>query len=353
MKESKSLELLFHYACEYKFDDFSGLLQKLEDGRSIEGYWEAYLMRAQIKLYAADATALDDLEKIARFSGTPKFPRLSCIWRADAPNRFIVFPKGPGALRGFLRTLPLVREKLRRWYGEQGDLIVRQIQGEIHYFLSEVKEALEYAEEQHRSGPKNNIEAILAQCVRFRCYLALSVPWKAEECMLDMIRLSQTHPECQPVYSSLRSWANLTTNWSGDTPRFYNDPNGRRMPILEDRLEGVRMGTARTTPLEDPFVRYAERNYDCAYALRQHYMDVFNSMYWFQAGDQQQMELFFRKVYQMTLESGIYMPLVECGEQLTPLFQYVKDSNWDFSQQWLDQIMSLAGQYEKGLNAYK
>ena len=351
--EANGLELLFQNACEYKFNEFDKLLVDLEASRPIEEIWEAYLMRAQIKLYSTDETVSADLEKIDRFNMPARFPRLSSIWRVDSPNRFIVFSNAPGELLNFLQALPQVRQKFSRWYGEQGDITVRLIQGEIHYFLGETGKALELAEEQHHSGQKNNIDTILNQGLQFRCYLAMCFPLKAEECMLDMIRLSQSHPECQPVYHAIRLWANLTTNWNGDSPRFYDDPSGKRMPVLEDRLEGIRMGSARTTPLEEPFVKYAESGYGNAYALRHYYMDLFHAMYWFQAGDYQQTESYFTKLYHIAAESGIYMPLVECGEQITPLLQHVKDSSWGCSRKLIDKVISRAEQYEKSLKAYQ
>jgi|GEM_PF-3355173 len=353
MSGTSDLELLFQYASEYKFSDFTKLFQELEAVRPLEDIWEAYLMRAQIKLYAADDSIGADLDRIARFDGLPRSPCLAHIWTADAPNRFIVFSKAPGALGGFLQALPRVRQKMGRWYGQQGDNAIRQIQAEINYFLGEIDEALGLAEEQHLSEPKSNTDDIMAQALCFRCNLALGRTERAEECMLDLIRLARAHPECLASYQALRGWANLTTNWNGDSPRFYKDPKGRRRPVLEDRLAGIRMGIAKMTPLEGPFVSYAESGYQEAYALRRYYMDLFHAMYWHQAGDNQQTESYFRKLYQTALDSGVLMPLVECGEQVTPLLHHVKDSNWGCSRTWLDEVISRAEQYEKSLNAYQ
>jgi len=353
MNENAGLELLFQYACEFKFNDFTELLRELEAVQPLEEVWEAYLIRAQIKLIAADISILNDLGKIAEVSRLTRFPPLSSMWPADLPNRFVVFSKAPGALRDFLQTLPLVRKELSRWYGEQGDIAARQIQGEICYFIGEIDQALGLAEEQSGLEAGGNLDALFRQCLRFRCCLAMRRPRQAEECMLEMIKSSRSHPECQAVYQALRTWANLTTNWNGDAPRFYYDAGGRKKPVLEDRLESIRMGYARTTPLEEPFVRYAEQGYGSAYTMRQYYMEIFHAMYWFEAGDRQQTESYFRKLQQIAVDSGVCMPLVEYGEQITPLLRHVKDSRWGCSPQWLDRIISLAEQYEKSLNAYK
>ena len=352
MTVKQDLELLFQYACEYKFNEFDQLLGELEAGPSTGEFWEAYLMRAQIKLSAADETVGDDLESIAEISESPKFPRLGDIWPADVPNRFIVFSKAPGALRGFLHRLPQVRKEMGRWYGKQGGTAAGQIQGEIHYFLGEIDKALDLAEEQQRSWAGNKLDAIFDQCLRFRCCLALGKPRQAEEHILEMIKSSRSYPECQAVYQAFRVWANLTTSWNGDAPRFYYGADGGKKPVLDDRLEGIRAGNASTTPLEEPFVRYAEQSYENSYTIRQYYMDLFHAMYWHEAGDRHQTESYFRELHQIAVDSGVCMPMVECGGQITPLLRHVKNSGWGCSPQWLDRIISLAEQYEKNLNAY-
>lgn len=352
MRKTGELEQLFQYACEYKFDDFTSLFAEMENSRSLEERGEAYLMRAQIKLVACDRTAWDDLQSIGHLAGTPQFPCLVDIWRVDAPNRLGVFCRTPDLVPDFFQTLAHVRKEMVRWYGERGAGMVRQLQCEIKYFMGEIEEALDLAEEQYRSAAKNNTITALSLCLRFRCYLAMGLPRQAEECMLDMIRLSQEHPECFAIYRTLREWTNLTTNWSGDTPRFYDSSDGKKMPVLEDRLESIRTGIAKTTPLEEPFMRYAELHYKNAYNLRQYYMDFFHVMYWFEAGDYQQAERCFNKLYEIASGSGFRMPLVEYGEQILPLLHHVKNRKWACSPQWLDQITAQARRYEKSLRAY-
>ena len=57
--------MLFQNACEYKFDAFNALPRNLELSPPKEELGEAYLLRAQIKLYAADDTISDDLSVVA------------------------------------------------------------------------------------------------------------------------------------------------------------------------------------------------------------------------------------------------------------------------------------------------
>ena len=353
MKNHKNLELLFQYASEYQFEKFNTLFFETEKILSLEEFWEAYLMRAQIKLYASDLMVLEDLEKAERVGKKPQFPFLCMKWRIDAPNRFIIFSKKMDSLRKFLQSLPQIGEKLARWYGEDGNAIVRQMQCEIHYFTGEVNQALAFAESQNQEKYENHTVAILSSCTKFRCYLALRQPQKAEQSMLDGIRLSKTHPECVAAYQAFRAWANVTTSWNGDSPRFYDDPSGKKLPVLEDRLETIRSGSARTTLLEEPFVEYAEHTYENAYALRQYYMDLFHAMYWLSVGDHKQTESYFLGIYDVAVASGVIMPLVECGEQLIPLLKYVKSNNIACSSEWIEDIMSRARQYEENLNLYR
>lgn len=56
----------------------------------------------------------------------------------------------------------------------------------------------------------------------------------------------------------------------------------------------------------------------------------------------------------IVVESGVCMPLVECGEQIAPLLRHVKDRAWNrCSPQWLDRIISMAEEYEESITDYK
>lgn len=353
MNGTEGLELLFQHASEYEFDSFDKLFSELKPALPEEAFWEAYLMRAQIKLHATDATVACDLQKAALIGGTPKYPCLFDRWPVDAPNRFIVFPKTPGDLHGFLQALPQVQEELGKWYGEQGRIAVRQIACEINYFLGHIDKALAFAIEQGSAQSPSPTDTTLSLCLLFRCYLAMGLSQKAGDCMLELIRSSQANPKCMLTYTAHRGWANLTTGWSGETPRFYKTPDGEQLPVLDDRLKSIRMGAARTTPLEEPFVNYAEHSYEGAYAVRQYYMDLFHAMYWFQMGDLQQAEFYFFNLYRVASMSGLLMPIVECGRQVVPLLQHMKRVAAPHERDWIAEILAHAMQYEKSLDGYR
>jgi len=353
MKNDQNIEALFQYASEYRFHEFDTLFSAIETDSSPDEFYEAYLMRAQIKLYTTDLTILDDLSRAENAVGKPQFPMLKSKWKGDSPNRFIVFPSAPGALKAFLDSLPQIREKLTFWYGEQGQIAARQIEYEINYFMGNTKKARALAEEQYASKATNNIDVIWALIIQYRCNLALAEPKTTEQNMFDIIRCSKAFPECVDIYKAFRSWVNLTTSWNGDSLRFYEDESGQKQPIFKDRLEGIKMGNGRTTFSETPFVEYAERSYDGALMLRNLYMMVFNAMYWISMNDCKQGESYFIKTYEIMQASDIVMPFIESGEHVMPLMKYVKDKAIPCSPDWLENITARAIQYEECLRIYR
>lgn len=352
MGSSQTPDRLYQYAANYSFDDFECAFAALASTASRQELGEAYLMRAQIKLLAADESLVDDLGAAAG-PGPSLYPCLGSHWPADSPNRFNVFPTAPGALSRFLAVLPQAAEELGRRFGEEGSNFARGIQNELLYFLGRFDEALTLATQQQNSGPGGCTGAILSQCVQFRCHLATGHSQEAEQCMLEMIRLSRAWPRCLAPYEAIRQWANLTTGWNGDTPRFHNSPGGAVQPVLEDLLNAIRQGFSRMTPLEAPFVAYAQKQYENAYTLRQYYMDLFNAMYWFQAGDMEQAEAYFLRISQIAAASGIFLPIVECGGHVLPLLRHIENSGAACPRGWLAMVQTLAAQYEKTIDAYR
>ena len=354
MNNDNAIETLYQYASDYRFHEFDLLLSAMEEKASSDEFFEAYLMRAQIKLYTADLSILEDLS-MAKKAGVknPQFPMLKSKWKGDSPNRFIVFPTTPGALQAFLEALPQIGAKLALWYGEQGHILARQIESEIYYFTGDTERALMLAEEQYAVKVKSNTDAIWALIVQYRCNLALAQPQKAEQNMFDIIRCSKAYPECVEIYKAFRVWVNLTTGWNGDSPRFYEDKDGKKQPVFKDRLEGINMGIARSSTCETPFVEYAKRSYDGTLMLRHLYMVIFNAMYWTSVGDCAQVNLYFTNAYDIARASGIVMPLIESGEQIMPLIKYIKDKNVTYASDWLDDIMARAVRYEECLRLYQ
>ena len=353
MKNDNHIKTLFQYAAEYRFHEFDRLFSEMETDSPPKEFFEAYLLRAQMKLYTTDLTILDDLSRAGTADVKPQFPLLKSKWKGDSPNRFIVFPGAPGALKAFLDALPQIRERLTFWYGAQGHIAARQIEYEIYYFMGKTEKARVLAEEQYASETISHVDAIWALITQYRCNLALAETKKAEQNMFDIIRCSKAHPECVEIYKTFRSWVNLTTSWNGDSLRFYEDEAGQKQPIFKDRLEGIKMGIARTTSSETPFVEYAERSYEGALMLRQVYMVVFHAMYWISMNDCKQGEAYFIKAYEIVRASDIVMPFVESGEQVMPLLKYVKDKVIPCPPDWLEDMTARVIHYEECLRLYR
>lgn len=353
MDIQNTLNPMFQYASNYKFFSFKQSFSELKSTQQNDKFLDAFLMQAQIKLFSGDETLLSDLEKAEKFDGMPKFPCLNSSWLPDSNNRFVVFKKTPGSLRHFLETLSLTKEQFYRWYGEAGVGMVNQVRSEILYFWGCFDEAIGLAQQQYNNNESKSTDKMLSLYVLFRCYLATGAIKNAQQSMLDIVRISRNFPECIGSYQNIRNWANLTTGWSGDTPRFNCTTPGVMTPILDDRLTAIRNGISRLSVLEEPFVEYAQDNYEEAYTVRQYYMDIFHAIYWFQSGYFQQAESNFMRAYSISLASGLAMPFVEYGKQMIPLLEHVKKSDASCSHDWIDMILSFAEQYEDSLNAYR
>ena len=171
--------------------------------------------------------------------------------------------------------------------------------------------------------------------------------------MVEMNRLSKISPECLKPYQSVRIWATLTTGGSGDKPRYYRGPSGNRLSFFEDRVDAIQNGYSCSSPLEEPFVRYAGIGYKTAYTMRQFYADVFHAIFWFEEGDYFQTDLYLSRAYQVSFGSGVIIPFVEYGIQIIPLLEYGKGGKTRCSDGWIEKIVPLTEQYEKGLIAYR
>lgn len=352
MGDDKRTPLLFQYASAYRFQEFDALLAQLGPGLCRQELPDVYGMRAQIKLYAAADTALADAAAASQPGLPPQFPCLNAKWLPDSANRFVVFSKAPGALDRFSGTLAQVAEHLDQLYGGPGRNMVRQVQSEILYFQGHFDKAIQLARQQLVAVPANSASVILALYVMLRSHLAGGESSEAGQCMMEIIRASRASAECLAPYRVVRSWANLTTGWSGETPRFRMESVEDPTPVLDDRLDAIRDGITRLSRLEEPFAEYARRSYEDAYVMRDFFMDVFYAIYWHQSGDLAQSDLSFAKAYRIAADSGLPMPFVEYGKQILPLLERAKgDERYD--AEWLDRVSALASQYEAGLDAFR
>lgn len=347
----EKVKQLYQCATAYQFEAFHALLAEMSPA-ILEEAPEAYLMRAQIKLYCADVTCLDDLKKVEHMHFCPQFPCLPQKWALDNPNRFFVFPVENDSVKQFLDTLPQVASLFEKWYGEAGYNMVLQIQSEILYFSAEPEKALLFIDNPKECTQENSTDVFLRECVQFRCHLALGNAQEAANCMMKMIQLAKENPACLTAYEAIRRWANLTTGWSGDTNRFYEEQKGLLLPDLEDRLEAIQIGFSKLTPHEKPFVECANHFYENAYSLQEYYMDIFNALYWYHSKDANLAKTHFLKAHKIAVATGLTMPFVEYGKQIAPLLEQIQSESVHYAS-WAAHILKLANLYEISLEQYR
>lgn len=343
---------LFEAAQKMEFAAFDQLFESLRAQLAPQLFAEAYLMRAQIKLFTSDATLQQDIQRAQQDGAVPQFPFLCDRWKQDALNRFLVFPAKQGALHRFLQALPVAAQAFLQYYGQAGICTVRQLQSEVQYFLGNEKTALALSIQQPKSVhcPVSAMQAIILQ---FRCHLALGRIQNAQACMFETIRYSKCYPECVGNYAAFREWANVTTGWSGDSPRFVKSNQGEKLPDLSDRLTSIKFGIGRDTPCEIPFVQHARQTLGNAYSLRSYYMHCFNAVYWHSTADYERMQHHLDIVCDALQTNGLVMPLVEMGEQILPLLRYVQQKAGAAVPDWLCSLRQRAAQYERHLAQYQ
>lgn len=343
------LDKLYKLAAALRFDDFY-VAYPCSGEAVAETEDEAALIRTQIGLFASDPSALADIGGLT--IKTAEKPCLAGVWPPDSPNRFAVFDRSDGALAGFLDALPRFALLLEKFYGSEGRAMADQVQSEILYYSGRIEEALAVAENKYKTMAKSPVDVMLAQYVMFRCYLASGAVEMAQLCMLEMIRSSKTHPECIRQYSVIRSWANMTTGWSGDSPRFIEKAD-TEIPVLKDRIKEISEGIALLSPAEDAFSRESRRVCgDNACTMRGYYMDIFNALHWFSSGDNDRTRADFDKAYAISAATGLVMPFAEYGAQILPLLAHMKKAG-NYASDWLDRVSNLAEGYEKSIVSYR
>lgn len=345
----------FQYASNMQFKEFYELEKILPEDSNQDYHFEFYLMRAQIKLITADISILEDLEKAKEIGGMPELSCLGRCWVPYGPNSFFVFDSREGALESFLKLLPFCEICFTEWFGEIGAAMVRQVKSEIYYFIGDLENALALASIQRQKMTSSIHYSMMAGYVIFRSSLGLGRIHQAEDSMRDIIRQanqSQDDGSGKSIYGIIRSWANLTTGWSGDSPRYNRSPDGTVIPVLDDREMAVKRGISDLSSTEQPFLEYARLNYKDAYHMRALYMDIYWTMDSFKARNLVDVEKHFKKAYKIVRNTGLIMPLVEYGKQIVPFFDMLQ-SNKNYSKSWISQISDLAQNYENNLNNYR
>lgn len=356
MDDNNYIRLAYDYAANYEFITLLKLLSEDKFHLDSNHSTDIYLILAQIQLFSSDINIMKNLNKADKQKSMPQYPCLRQAWQFKSPNRFIVFQTEEGALSRFLNYLPETANQLTHWYGESGCGMARQLESEIRYFRGEYGKAILLAQDQLTYSVESRADELMAYYVLFRCWLGLGETKKAQNAMFMMIERSSSQYSTEysyEIYQSIRDWANLTTGWSGDTPRYHSTPDGYVLPVLEDRVAAILKGISQLSDSEKPFADFASISYKNYYAVRWLYMDIFYAINSFRAGQYNQAMENFQRAYQLACASDIIMPFVEYGNQILPLLCKILKIETRYSSAWINRVITLAEQYEDSINAYR
>lgn len=356
MEPNTSVARLFRDAAAYRLVDFHRLAERVIREGAADGLVDAYLLRAQVGLYAADESMTQDLEAASRLGAALALPCLFDTWAPGSPNGFVVFDGRGGALERLGDGLTKAGQLLGAWYDAGGAGMVRQIESEICYFTGRFEKGAALAQAQYGAFWDNPAHAIRAAYVLLRCYMALGETANVETVLLDIIKLARQNadnPAFPGIYGTIREWVNYTTGWSGDTPRYHHTPSGSVLPVLEDRADAIQHGVAELGPTEAPFLEYARLRYENPVTVRSLYMGVFHALSHFRAGQPEQAEAVFRQAYDVSVNSGFISAFVEFGGQVLPLLDYLRFAGRGYEADWLNRTADMAKRYEQSILEFR
>lgn len=339
--------------------EYALLSEQLADALARGDQGELFLLRAQVKLLAADATFVFDLEQAqSLLPGGSAFQPFLDAFVFQAPNSFILFSGEEGALLRFIEALRGARGTLRRLCGESVLALSRQIESEILYYLGDFRAAIGIAAELiaqlEQGGPYDRV--IIARHVLLRCYLAMGDAQRAHGAVEEIIKYTKAiHGSLDNgTYQHIRSWLNLTTGWCGDTERYHVTPSLHVYPAFEDRAEAIRNGIGDMQSTETPIVRYAELTQPGVYTLRGLYVEVFEMLLLFRYSTPQKAMELFQPIYAAMAGNRMLMAFVEYGEQVTSFLEHAAEQGGpQYDTAWLRQLAQAAEEYEACLRKYR
>lgn len=354
------LSLMQQYTVQGKLRELYALTERLMSEVEGPALGEVYLYRAQLKLFILDPTFAGDLEYAERLlAGGSRIPSFLATFQPLDPNGFILFEPRAGSVADFISTMHASAAPIEKYCGDAGISMCSQLESEILYYTGKLEEGAQIAESRFRYNLEQGLYsfALMAGYTLLRCHFALGDAEGAMAAIQEVYVLARRpeQPNLQRMYATIRSWINLTTGWSGDTPRFNVTPSGKEFPVLDDRLDAIQEGIDQLGPTEAPFVDIARQVYPEGYTMRECYMDVFGAMADYRNGDKQGLLQKFQVVYQKAYGNRIIMPLVEYGRQIVPLVEYLIESEdgKGFDRKWLADIAQLAMDYERGLETFR
>lgn len=242
---------------EYDLKEYDSLAFPLEQTCKQEDLGEMHLCRAHLKMLISDVTFEEDL--LSAESLLPEGSRYPPLFEGlapQSPNGFILFYNQENSLPRFLDALERLERKTEKYCGSFGLHMNRQLQSEILYYMGEVQRAGAIASVVRSYALKRGEDAlaVMAGYSLLRCNLVIGNIGDTEEEIMRIFRCIKRAPHSRhaKMYETMRDWLNLTTGWSGDTPRYYQSPDGTMLPIFEDRIIAIQKGISTLGPTEKP-----------------------------------------------------------------------------------------------------
>lgn len=349
---------LYDHARNFRLTEYRQLSEQLTETLRGADLGEVYLLRAQLKLFTCDETLLDDLTAADELlQGASRIPPFFDTFEPLSPNTFFMFPPTEGGVARFQKALRDAHDLLDKYCGARGVEMSEQVESEILYFTGRIVEAIALSEPMFErfAQEKNYAMAIPAGYTLLRCCMATGRD--TYPVISAIFKWSRDYPEscCPSMYKVIRSWANVTTGWSGDTPRYHTMPTGGILPALEDRIDAIEHGIAELTTTEIPFAEMRRADGAAFCTMRELYVDVFKMMVDFKFHALKGAEHAFRAFYTTSRNTGLIMPIVEYGHQIVPLLESVleADAGKEYDAQWIENLIDLSSRYEKRLRRFR
>lgn len=346
------------YAAHFQIEEFFALGGQLLSSLEGSDLGEVYSLLAQAKLFLCDATLEEDLQNADRLhpDASPTSPFFAdCA--TTSPNTFFLIPLGDKAFTRFAGALRAAQPLFQKHCGDIGYRMNRQIESEIRYYWGQLDEAIALAEPLYYAAIEQEdlTMAIHAGYTLIRCYLA-----KGETIFPIISRIiewARAYPGTHyaAMYEVIRQWANATTGWSGDTPRYHTTPMGTIMPVLDDRVDAIVQGIGEPASSEKPFDEFLRGQGTSHLNMRGFYVEIFNAMTRYKFSTRAMAEEAFYASYQISLETGLIMPFVEYGLQIVPLLEYILDEDllYKYDEGWVRRIIDYATRYEENLQWFR
>jgi hypothetical protein len=310
---------------------------------------ELYLTRAQLKMLSSDYTALDDLLLAQRLlPGETRVKSIYATMLRSESTGGVAIPLRQGLFKRFTDILDPAQKILAAYTGSCGENICNLVKGEILYFSGKFDEAVAVLLTALQYFRRQNQPIRIMQCDYHLlcCYLAQGKPEYASHVIFDLIHWSKRGSAEQTLYKTIRLWLNITTGWSGDTPRYYVVPDGTVIPLLQDRADAVRQGIAEHSGRETFLLELSRRWGQPKISLRELYMMLYTALVAFNDSAASLPRLNLPEIFTISRDVGFVQHITEYGRQIVPLLKAASQHNL-FDRAYLSELILRANQYEK------